>query len=198
MTTRTLNIILCLAFIASLGLNWRANREPAKTNVEYFPDMAHSARYNTFAANPNFADGKTLRSPEPGTIPRGLLPVHFQPTPQDAARAGEEFENPLRPDDARARERGATVYANFCQTCHGPQGKGDGPVALRGFPPPASLLADKARNFKDGQMFHVLTYGQGNMPSYAGQISREDRWKVIAYVRQLQRQSAPAPAGIKP
>jgi mono/diheme cytochrome c family protein len=45
---------------------------------------------------------------------------------------------------------------------------------------------------KDGQIFHILTYGQNNMPSYAGQISRDDRWKVIAYVRSLQAQRAPA------
>lgn len=35
-------------------------------------------------------------------------------------------------------------------------------------------------------MFHVLTYGQANMPSYASQVDREDRWRVIEYVRQLQ------------
>ena len=41
---------------------------------------------------------------------------------------------------------------------------------------------------KAGQMFHVLTFGQNNMPSYASQLSREDRWNAIAYVRTLQAQ----------
>ena len=35
-------------------------------------------------------------------------------------------------------------------------------------------------------MFHVLSYGQANMPSYASQVDRDDRWKAILYVRALQ------------
>ena len=42
----------------------------------------------------------------------------------------------------------------------------------------------------DGQMFHVLTFGQGNMAAYAAQVERDDRWRVIAYIRQLQGQAA--------
>jgi mono/diheme cytochrome c family protein len=45
---------------------------------------------------------------------------------------------------------------------------------------------------KDGQLFHVLTYGQNNMPSYASQLSRGDRWNVILYVRTLQVAAAQA------
>ena len=47
---------------------------------------------------------------------------------------------------------------------------------------------------KDGQLFHVLTYGQNNMPFYASQLSREDRWNVILYVRTMQAAATPAPA----
>ena len=32
-------------------------------------------------------------------------------------------------------------------------------------------------------MFQILTNGQNSMPSYAAQISREDRWKAILHVR---------------
>jgi mono/diheme cytochrome c family protein len=44
---------------------------------------------------------------------------------------------------------------------------------------------------KDGQMFHVLTYGQGNMPAFSSTLSRDDRWSVILHVRLLQ---GPSPA----
>ena len=44
---------------------------------------------------------------------------------------------------------------------------------------------------KDGQLFHVLTYGQNNMPSYASQLSREDRWNAILYVRTMQAAATP-------
>ncbi len=38
----------------------------------------------------------------------------------------------------------------------------------------------------DGQMYHLITLGQKNMASYATQVQRDDRWKVIRYIRTLQ------------
>lgn len=35
-------------------------------------------------------------------------------------------------------------------------------------------------------MFHVITRGRNNMPAAESQVSAEDRWKVILYIRQLQ------------
>ena len=125
------------------------------------------------------------------------MPLHYLPTLEDALRAGEELKNPFPPLDAARRERGAIVFTNFCQACHGPLGQGNGPVALAGFPPPASLLADRAVQMKDGQIFHVLTYGQGNMPTFAAQLSTEDRWSVILYVRMLQAPYAPGPTATR-
>ncbi len=70
-------------------------------------------------------------------------------------------------------------------------------VAKRGFPPPPSLVLEHAIKMKDGQMFHVATLGQGNMPGHAAQISRDDRWHVINHIRTLQadaqRKSAATP-----
>jgi mono/diheme cytochrome c family protein len=89
-----------------------------------------------------------------------------------------------------ARERGAFIYTNYCRMCHGPEGKGDGLLVQHGIPTPASLVVEKPVPMKDGEMFYVLTYGQRNMPSLAAQLSREDRWKVILYVRSLQKKAA--------
>lgn len=199
MNIRSLNflLLLCLAglAIANRSVQWNA----AIPNYEVLPDMAHSVRYNSFAPNPNFADGKTLQRPVAGTIPRGFRPIHYQATPESAAQAGVELRNPYTARDERAAERGAIVYGAFCQVCHGAGGRGDGPIVLRGYPSPPSLLADQAVALKDGQIFHILTYGQKNMPSYAAQISEEDRWKAILYFRFLQAQSratsSPAKSG---
>lgn len=217
MSRGTLNLLLLVLFLASLGANWAMHPRPWQPNREFFPEMVRTPRYNAYAANPNFSDGKTLQTPVAGTIARGHPPLHFTATPEDAIRAGEELRSPFQGNSspmggtmccaatdartAKAAERGATVFANFCQPCHGPSGKGDGLVVAKGYPAPPSLFADNARNIKDGQMFHILAYGQKNMPSYAAQISREDRWNVIAYIRSLQAQTpsanratAPAPA----
>lgn len=205
MSRRTLNLLLSVAFVASVALNWAVRRDSARPNREFFPEMVRSPRYNAFSPNPNFADGKTLQPPVPGTVPRGYLPIHYRATPQDAARAGEELQNPFSREDARAPiesgralERGAHVYTNFCQPCHGSAARGNGPVVLRGYPAPPSLLGEKALKMKDGQMFHILSYGQGNMPLYSSQLPREDRWQVIVFVRSLQRQAAPPSPGGRP
>lgn len=180
-----LNIALLLAFVATIALGL-VRRDAGKTNYELFPDMAHGPRYSAFAPNPNFATGQTLQSPPAGSIARGVMPLHYSASPQDALRAGQELSDPNSPSNERALNRGQYVFANFCSECHGANATGNGPVAQRGYPPPPSLLADKTVNMKDGQLFHVLTYGQNNMPSYASQLSREDRWDAITYLRSLQ------------
>jgi mono/diheme cytochrome c family protein len=180
-----LNAALAVVLLVTLALSW-VTTDARRPNFEVLPDMAHSPRANAFAANGEFANGATLQIPPPGSIPRGFMPLHYSASPQDAIRAGQELTNPNAPDNQRARQRGAFVFANFCAECHGATATGNGPVIQRGYPAPPSLLTGKAVSNKDGQLFHILTYGQNNMPSYASQISRQDRWDVITYVRSLQ------------
>lgn len=188
------NLLLLVLLAALIGLCWSIKkRDVSQPNYNFVPEaqMVYSPAYDTFSPNPNFVDGSTLRRPPAGTIARGRLPLHYEATLQDAVRAGRELKNPFSEADVSRRERGSFVYTQFCQVCHGPLGQGNGPVTQRGFPPPASLLADRAIQMKDGQMFHVLTYGQGNMPALGSTLTRDDRWSVILHVRLLQ---GPAPS----
>ena len=197
MGNRFLNLVLALTLIVSVGLIWVRRSDPAQPNVEFLPDMAHSPAYEALSASPVFPDGKTLQAPVTGTVPRGFLPLPYQATPEDAVRAGQELSNAFKLGDSKAVDRGSFVYANFCTPCHGGSGKGDGLVPQRGYPPPPSLLAEHARDLTDGQMFHLLSFGQGNMAQYATALSREDRWKVILHVRSLQSSARePAPISI--
>jgi mono/diheme cytochrome c family protein len=199
MSTRALNALLAALFLGSFGVMWASRRDVHQPNWEIFPDMAHAPRANAFSENAVFPDGKTLQAPPAGTIPRGWLPLHYAATAADQARAGAELRNPFARDAAQALARGEQLFTNFCAPCHGAGGEGNGPVATRGVPPPPSLVTGRATGLPDGQLFHILTYGQNNMASYATQLSREDRWRVILYVRSLQRsalqRSAPPPAG---
>ncbi len=186
---------LGVALLASIGLNWAARQPAARRGLEFAPNMARTDRVNAFEANATFGDGATLRPPVAGTIPRGLPPLHYEPGFPDARRAGQELSNPFSADDRAALERGAAVYQRFCLVCHDADGQGHGPVVQHGFPPPPTLLRSSTRQMKDGQLFHILTYGQNYMASYAPLLSREDRWKAILYVRALQQR---APAGRAP
>lgn len=187
MRRAVINWLLLIAGVALVTLNWTMRVDPSRRNWEVLPEMARSIPYDAFSTNPNFRDGKTLREPVRGTVVHGVLPLHYASTPEDAARAGRELVNPFRLGDARELARGVTVFANFCQACHGPSGGGDGLMAQRGFPAPPSLLAPHARSLPDGRIFHIITYGQGNMPSHAAQVERVDRWRAALFIRDLQR-----------
>jgi mono/diheme cytochrome c family protein len=194
-----LNPLLFLAVLGMTALCWYVpERDVTVPNYEFLPEtqMAESPAYDSFAHNPNFTDGLTLRQPPAGTIARGHKAYHYQPTLDDALRAGQELANPFRPADPDylvRRDRGTAVFTNYCQVCHGPLGQGNGPVTQGSFPPPASFLADRAMQMKDGQMFHVLTYGQQNMPPFRAQLTPDDRWSVILHIRMLQEPYAPEP-----
>lgn len=183
MRTARLNTVLLLAVLAVGGLHLTLKADTAQRNWEVLPGMMTSPAAESFT--------KTMQPPPPGTVVRGVPPLHYGATPEEAARAGRELANPFPAGDPAALARGAVVYANYCQVCHGAQGKGDGPVAQRGFPAPPPLTAEKAMGLADGQIFHILTWGQANMPSYAGQLSREDRWKAVLFVRSLQGAAKP-------
>jgi len=180
---KALTIALAVALLASIGLNVAVRQGAVtRTPLEYFPDMARTVRYNAFEANPNFADGMTLRVPPAGTIPRGLLPVTSDPgLNQDGT-----LVNPFSADDTAATARGTVVFNTYCVPCHSATAEGDGLVVQHGFPAPPSLLRARTKAMDDERLFLIITNGQGTMPSYAAQIAREDRWKAILHVRELQ------------
>ena len=178
-----LTIGLAVALVVSIGLNIAVRRGAiTSTPLEYFPDMARTVRYNAFESNPNFADGMTLRVPPPGTIQRGLLPTSSLP---DVDAEGTPV-NPFSPADTAALERGTVVYNTYCVPCHGAKGEGDGLFVQHGFPGPPSLLRTRTKAMADAGLFSIITNGSGSMPYYSAQITREDRWKAILHVRQLQ------------
>jgi len=202
-----LNLALAALLLLVAALATLTRVDYARPNREFLPDMKYSPAWQAFAANPNFPNGRTLQAPVPGTIARGELPLYFQATPEDALRAGIELRNPFHETGdnpealARQREslaaslaRGGEIFRVYCLACHGPQGAGDGPVPQRGFPPPPSLVSGKSLQMKDGQVFHLLTYGQGNMAPFASQLTRSGRWDAINYIRDLQARAASAAA----
>jgi mono/diheme cytochrome c family protein len=123
-------------------------------------------------------------------VPVGWTAFAYGPAPEEAKRAGLELANPFSPTPEHLA-RGKQVFDSICFVCHGPRGEGDGPIIGR-FPNPPSLLALHARTLRDGQIYHIITRGQGIMPSHAAQVRPDDRWRAILWVRQLQRSASEA------
>ncbi len=199
------NVALALLLGLIVAAHWAVPPSPTQRNFHFFPDMVNSPAHEAQAPAPLFAGGTVDLRPPEGSVARGYLPLLYEATPEDAARAGAELRSPHGDAAvAGAVERGGFVFATFCVTCHGAGGEGDGPVTLRGVPPPPSLLLPHAMELADGQMYHITTFGQGNMAGYASQVGRADRWNVISYIRTLQAPAraqaaaAPEPAAAAP
>jgi mono/diheme cytochrome c family protein len=149
--------------------------------IDWFPTMRRQ---------PSIEAYEDPRLPADGTLPIG---AEF---PLSLTEAEKITANPLAPT-AASLERGRAQYEVFCSLCHGAQGSGGGSVAATqtGFPPGLipSLTAERARALTDGYLYGMIVNGRGLMPSYR-RIPEEDRWHIVNYVRDLQRQAVAAPA----
>lgn len=100
--------------------------------------------------------------------------------------AADTIINPLK-DNATATLEGKKIYTQFCVTCHGSKGKGDGIAAL-GLPkPPADHTSAFVQGQKDGAIFWIITKGNNPMPSYIKVLTVTQRWQVVNYIRTLAK-----------
>ena len=59
-------------------------------------------------------------------------------------------------------------------------------IVMRGYYAAGNFHTERLRNEKLGHFFNVITNGYGAMPDYSGQITPEDRWAIVAYIKALQ------------
>lgn len=173
------------AFITGLALT-SCDRTRNDKGYEYFPDMAHSLAYETYAPNPNYPDGITGQMPVKGTIPREMITYQYPATIEGRALAGKELINPLK-DSLMDPEAGKVLYTTFCIGCHGPLGDGKGHLFTSGkfAIPPASLLSEKMLAVPGGEIYHVITAGFNTMGAHGPQIRPDDRWQIVNYVQNV-------------
>ncbi len=160
------------------------SRDVAVRNLEWPSQMQYSPAYRSQTANPVLPYQMTAQPPVPGTVPRGFQPFHYGSDQAEADRAGRELKNPFSSTPENLA-RGQYIFSNYCVACHGATGAGDGPIIPK-YPNPPAYQTEKSKTLPDGTMFHVITLGRNNMPAHAAQVSADDRWKVILYIRKLQ------------
>ncbi|MDT3738746.1 MAG: quinol:electron acceptor oxidoreductase subunit ActD [Candidatus Kapabacteria bacterium] len=150
--------------------------------MQPFNWMMYQQKLSAQSPTTFFKDGFSMREPVAGTVAKNHIPYAYT----DSAALAEKFMvNPLEINEANL-SIGKAKYNTYCSPCHDYQGTGI--ARLNGqFPNPPSLHTDRVRNWKDGQIFHIITVGQNTMPSYASQLNDTERWQVITYLRALQR-----------
>jgi cbb3-type cytochrome c oxidase subunit III len=83
-------------------------------------------------------------------------------------------------------EAGKKLYARHCASCHGPNGKGDGGMALSGGTP--SDLTDDAWDYgaTDGEIFVAIRDGvSSDMLAYKEKLSEKQIWQVVNFLRSI-------------
>jgi mono/diheme cytochrome c family protein len=201
-----LNQSKSLILLAGLALGMLScGKDPNDTGTEYAPNMYNSVGYepmtqldgDTNKINPL---GMNMRLPVAGTVARkryngpDSLKKAFlsqelvaKTIPNDSISYSEALlTNPLAATPENIEE-GKLQYERFCQHCHGEAGKGDGLVAkaYKGVPVYSS---DALKAVNDGHIYHVITHGKGRMWPHGSQISSQNRWKIVLYVHELQKQ----------
>jgi mono/diheme cytochrome c family protein len=164
----------------------------------YMPDMAYSRAYEAW--NYNMAPGEhDLKSrgvyfngrPVPGTMARGdAFSFPIMAGDSGYAQAASWRRTDTTTITAAQMKEAERLYLIQCAICHGANLDGNGPLWKGGDGPfpaaPRNLKDPYSLALPDGQMFHAITYGKGQMGSYASQLKPEQRWWVIDYIRSKQ------------
>ena len=188
--------VLAVTVAGMMSCN-KVRRSPGRV---YMPDMAYSRAYETYASTENLQQKGIHYTgmPVTGTIAReDMLQIYTIQNDSAGYVQSATVKNPLSIDsiDKKEAER---LYLVNCGICHGAKLDGNGPLWKDGNGPypaaPKNLMGDDMKKMADGTMFHSVTYGKGQMGSYASQLNTMQRWMVIAFIKSKQGAVAAATA----
>lgn len=93
--------------------------------------------------------------------------------------------NPIPPDDASV-SAGREIYEAECVSCHGPAGRGDGPLAATLDPPPLDLVIHVPLHPDDALFGFVFNGIEGTgMPAFGERYGELDTWHIINFIQTL-------------
>ncbi len=154
-------------------------------NVELIQDMMESPAVWPQEYDEGSVAHRGMREPPEHTVPIGVTRYKYKGDPVGAAQNENPFAHEASNDFLQLGQKN---FETQCMVCHGMGAHGDGPVSSKLNLKPPSLVSEKIRGWKDGQIFHVISEGQGLMGPYASHLpSHNDRWAVVNYIRFLQK-----------
>ncbi|MCA9592778.1 MAG: DUF3341 domain-containing protein [Myxococcales bacterium] len=180
---------LPFAFIAKA----RASRSD-KPRVHAIGDMDWQLKFKAQRENPVFPDERASRLPPPETVAVGMLEEDDHLYRGKVNGAWARTFPPSIQATPENMERGKERFGIYCAPCHGHGGNGDGTVAKRAtelaegtWIPPTNFHQQYLEVMPVGQIFNTITHGVRNMPPYGHMVPPEDRWKIVMYLRALQK-----------
>ena len=161
-----------------------------------FDPMERQPKFKPFAGNPLYEDGRAMRQPPEGTVPRERQTLRPEIT-TGRDRAGQIVSAIPIPLTRELMLQGRTKFEIHCAVCHGLVGDGVSLVATQmSLRPPPNL--HKLSNPGPGHVFQVISEGYGLMASYAPELTPQERWAVVAYLQALRRSQSATLADAPP
>jgi mono/diheme cytochrome c family protein len=166
------------------------NREAFRTPEPGLERMLRQPRGMPYGESGVFADGRVMREPPPGTVPRLELAVA-----QRVVETGQDGLEYVRlipvPVTRSALAQGREAFDRVCATCHGILGDGNSVVAEKmELRRPPSLQESRIAELPAGKVFHVVSVGYGLMPGFAPMLDVFERWAVVGYLEALRTSQA--------
>ena len=188
--------VLAVTVAGMMSCN-KVRRSPGRA---YMPDMAYSRAVETYSSTEGLRKEGINYSAMPvkGTIARGdMLDIYPYANDSIGYANSKNVANPLPALDAKQFIEAARLYLVNCGICHGEKLDGNGPLYKGGDGPfpnkPAALVGDaKYDAMAPGTMFHSITYGLNSMGGYASQVSTQQRWMIIHYIKEKQAANSSA------
>ena len=203
-------ITLVLLIVSVAGL--RGRHTPGRP-LQFFPDMVIQSKLKPQSPDGFFANRVSGQLPVAGTAPMGYnIPAHTAFSQMSAEEGGgAPTERPrLRYTEApdyydtgkigdswgtgipievtpELMERGRDRFIINCQVCHGGSGAGNGVTSKYGLNGIANYHDEKYLKMADGEIYNTITNGHNSMYGYGANLTVNDRWAIVTYVRSLQR-----------
>jgi mono/diheme cytochrome c family protein len=200
-------VLTCFAVVAVCGFRGSHSRRPP---IELFADMVRQNKARPQSPSEFFPDQFSSRPFPAGTVARSgpyiingqvlmldgqpVFPYEDSPVNTGRIRGTTNWVpvNPL-PITRDLLERGQQRYQINCLPCHGPDGDGKGITSKYGMVSQANFHEQRFIDMCDGQIFNTITHGTNLMGAYGANVTVEDRWAIIAYVRALQTSQLATP-----
>ena len=190
-------LIFAVCIVAVVGIAGKRGHLSRKPPLYMFPDMRRQLKLRPQEANGFFANGVSSQLPVPGTMARGK-PIQtagglVYPYEDSAVFTGRVpgttnfVENNPLAVTAQLLRRGQQRFTIYCSPCHGQEADGNGITRKIGAMAVVANLHDKRIvELPDGEIFNTISYGKNLMGAYGPNVTVEDRWAVIAYLRAVQ------------
>jgi mono/diheme cytochrome c family protein len=162
MRLKTVMVLLALAGLLALGF---------LVLIFNGPRMRRQPKLDAFeAAMPN--------------LPPGSVAVERSRFQVPSATALARVSNPLTGTPEQLKHA-QVYYGYYCLSCHGSDGRGNGPVGESYWPKPADLHLARIQSLPDGALLRASLLGAGHAPVLARVVHPDHRWHLLLHLRSF-------------